>query len=223
MKPTSAAHLASALRQILPERISVAAIGMDDIDMTAVPSELILDGAAVKRQRQFVAGRLAARQAIEACGHESAYPARGEDRQPLWPEGLVGSISHTDRYALAAAASANSTMSVGVDLEALRHMESALRQKLLTESETSRLQAEGRYDDENVLTLFSLKESGYKAVYPYFGRYIGLREVEISPTEEGVRFKCIDPDHPAAGLVARLRGDALRDGDHVVAGCWIAG
>ncbi len=221
MNPSSVAHLATALRQILPQRISVAAIDMDDVDMSAVFRDLVLDGAAVRRQQQFAAGRIAAWQAIEASGHAPAYPARGDDREPLWPDGVVGSISHTDRYALAAAASSMETMSVGVDLEALRELHSGLRRKLLTEGEISRLQSAGCYDDEQVLKFFSLKESAYKAVFPFFRQFLDFREVEITQAENGVRYKCLNSAHPAAGLVAQLRGDALVDSNHVVAGCWI--
>lgn len=221
MISASTAHIAACLRRILPPSISVAVLDIDELAMDSVPAELVLPGAAAKRQQQFAAGRLAARQAIEASGHAPAFPARGDDRQPLWPEGLVGSISHTDRYALAAAAGSDSIPSVGIDIEALREMGTGLRQKLLTENETSRLEQAGRYDDAHVLQLFSYKECVYKAVYPLFGRYIGFGEVEISATDDGLRAACTDPAHPAAGLVARLRGDALLDNDHIITGCWM--
>ncbi len=221
MSSISANRLSSCLRRILPARVSVAALDVEDVDISALPDDLILDNAGAKRQRQYAAGRLAAWQAIEACGHAPVYPAKGNDREPLWPQGLVGSISHTDYFALAAATGASTAASLGIDLEALHDLRPGLPEKILTSSELSLLRSTGSYTDESVLKLFSFKECVYKAVYPVFGRYVGFREVEITPADDGLRARCADSAHPAAGLVNRLRGDALVDGDYVIAGCWM--
>lgn len=217
----SADRLSACLQQILPTRVGVAAIDVDEVAKATIPSELVLQGVGAKRQREFAAGRFAARRAIGACGHTPVYPARGDDRQPLWPQGMVGSISHTDHYALAAATAASTAASLGIDLEQIRELRPGLPEKVLTSGELNLLRSAGRCTDAGVLKLFAFKESVYKAMYPVFGRYIGFREVEISPADDGLRAACVDSAHPVAGLVARLRGDALLDGNHVVAGCWI--
>ena len=50
--------------------------------------------AVPQRRREFFAGRLAAHRAMEALGHLPEPVPMGQDRAPVWPQGLVGSISH---------------------------------------------------------------------------------------------------------------------------------
>src|SRR5208283_1858886 len=62
-----------------------------------------LERATAKRVGEFLAGRFCARAAIEAlAGAPVELLPRGPDGCPVWPPGLVGSISHTDRFATAA-------------------------------------------------------------------------------------------------------------------------
>src|SRR5205814_2684364 len=71
----------------------------------AVDAPPILIQAVPKRRAEFFAGRLCAMLAIEElCGMAHAVPVK-PDRSPSWPEGLLGSITHTDHRALAVVAS----------------------------------------------------------------------------------------------------------------------
>lgn len=54
-----------------------------------------LQGAAPKRLGEFLAGRLAAREALRPFGLAGCSVAIGAAREPLWPEGVEGSISHS--------------------------------------------------------------------------------------------------------------------------------
>ncbi|WP_244171285.1 hypothetical protein [Xanthomonas populi] len=62
-----------------------------------------------KRQAEYFFGRLAARQALQhqALVVTGTYPyiATGSSREPIWPAQVIGSISHTNQLAAAAAAS----------------------------------------------------------------------------------------------------------------------
>ena len=49
-----------------------------------------------KRLSDFATGRYCAMKALEQFGIQDAIIPIGEDRAPIWPEGIVGSISHCD-------------------------------------------------------------------------------------------------------------------------------
>ena len=47
-----------------------------------------------KRQAEYLAGRLCAREALHQLCGQALVPGRDEDGVPLWPAGTVGSITH---------------------------------------------------------------------------------------------------------------------------------
>src|SRR5260221_4179554 len=55
--------------------------------------------ATQKRQREFLAGRWCAEEALQCLGAGSTHVAMAEDRTPIWPDGVVGSITDTDDFA----------------------------------------------------------------------------------------------------------------------------
>ncbi len=58
----------------------------------ALEEELALVAdAATSRREEFAAGRACARRALQRLGVESGPLLVGENREPLWPEGVVGS------------------------------------------------------------------------------------------------------------------------------------
>ncbi|MEU8550908.1 4'-phosphopantetheinyl transferase superfamily protein [Streptomyces roseoverticillatus] len=67
------------------------------------------------RAEQFAAGRRAAAAALAAAGSMERTVPRAPDGRPLFPQGFTGSISHTDRLALAVVAPG--AQAVGVDIE----------------------------------------------------------------------------------------------------------
>src|ERR1700720_1454604 len=73
--------------------------------------------ATQKRQREFLAGRWCAKQALQCLGAGSTHVAIAEDRAPIWPGGVVGSITHTGDFAAAAVAWAADVAALGIDSE----------------------------------------------------------------------------------------------------------
>ena len=73
--------------------------------------------AARKRAEEFTAGRLCARLALATLGIEQ-FPLRvSQDRRPLWPASIVGSITHTTGMCGAVVAERRLFRSIGVDME----------------------------------------------------------------------------------------------------------
>ena len=73
-----------------------------------------LKQAVPKRCAEFLAGRYVAQQALkELTTREYQIPV-ADDRSPIWPEGIVGSISYTDSQSIAAVAFKEDCQLLGV-------------------------------------------------------------------------------------------------------------
>ena len=178
-----------------------------------------LEGAIDKRRREYLAGRIAARLALRellgACASQGGLGA-DEDDVPLWPEGVVGSISHGAGTGFAAVAAANRYMGLGVDVERVVSARQAARlgPRVLTDREWElRHGGNGGLSEEEMFTLaFSAKESAYKALFPVHRRVLGFPDVELerragaAGTERGGDLQLRATVNHDAGATAALVG-----------------
>jgi 4'-phosphopantetheinyl transferase EntD len=118
--------------------------------------------AAEKRRRDFALGRACARAALSPLGHGEAVIATGEAGAPVWPGGIVGSITHTKGYAAAIAGEASRFDGIGVDAERVGGVGEELWPRLFTGAERAQLMTQQGRDLAATL-LFSAKEAAYKA------------------------------------------------------------
>ncbi|MBZ9539092.1 4'-phosphopantetheinyl transferase family protein [Modicisalibacter tunisiensis] len=128
--------------------------------------------AAPKRQLEYLGGRLAARAALAMLTGTPAVPGIAPSRAPLWPAGIVGSITHSGRLAAGVVACAERWQGLGVDAEAILPVARAerLSRQILTPGEQALMDALPR-DVRGVFAtrVFSLKESLFKALFPLTG------------------------------------------------------
>ena len=110
------------MSSVLPHFARQASVHLDgalpaEMELIALPTAL--DAAIPKRRMQFRAGRYCATKAMGALGPSYAgrSAARAANGAPLWPEGLVGSITHTDDFASAAVALSADAAALGIDTE----------------------------------------------------------------------------------------------------------
>jgi len=153
-----------------------------------------------KRQAEYLAGRLCAREALRRVTGQPGVPAVGEDRAPQWPLGVVGSITHGDNWAAALVAQREQWRALGLDVERLLPAERAqrLQGEILTPAELQRLQDL----DENARALrislsFSLKESLFKALYPLTLTRFYFHDAELLDIDQdSVRLRLLIDLHP---------------------------
>jgi enterobactin synthetase component D len=139
-----------------------------------------LRSAVEKRQRDYFAGRAGAqflydRHQVPWDGlpmYPETHPLRGA---PQWPEGFIGSISHSKSLAVACMYPRHKVRSVGIDTELIMSAERAqqVRSQILHPREswvTTPLE---------LSLVFSFKESIYKALHPLLQRFIGFQELWI--------------------------------------------
>src|ERR1700722_527647 len=90
------ARVSTELMALFPTG-TVAADLREDAPLNLLhPAELAaVQGCEQKRTKDFCAGRLCARKALESF-HIHGFPIlTAPDRQPIWPRRLIGSITHT--------------------------------------------------------------------------------------------------------------------------------
>ncbi|EKO3512202.1 4'-phosphopantetheinyl transferase superfamily protein [Vibrio fluvialis] len=140
-----------------------------------------LQRAVAKRQAEFLAGRVAACDALQAAGVTPQMLAVGEHRAPRWPQGVVGSISHNENLALAVAQRVDSDVDallLGVDVESRIDERSlpAIQSTIATAQEAAILERVSLNVAQCVTTLFSAKESLFKALYSRVGQYLDFHD-----------------------------------------------
>lgn len=148
--------------------------------------------AAPKRRREFAAGRRAARAAMAELGLPPAPILRGPQREPLWPDGLTGSIAHCDTLCIAAVSRTH--RSLGLDIEEATPLDTDLEETICTPSERAWLDTLSAGDRGLAAKrIFSAKEALFKAQYPVTGQMIGFDAVSLRLTSDQQRFR-VDAD-----------------------------
>ncbi len=141
---------------------------------------LLTPNASNTRIAQFTLGRSAAHKALTAAGLPSntAITRSPNSRAPRWPEGWIGSIAHSDTRAVAVIASTKNAQGLGIDIENLNEPVSKIEDRIATPLELQWLKGKTRTE---AVTLFSLKESVYKALAPLTSDALRFKDVEIRP------------------------------------------
>lgn len=155
------------------------------------------------RRAQFQAGRSAARMALAMLGHEPGPILARAEGDPIWPEGVVGSITHTERWALAVAARLRAPAGLGVDLETDSPLDEDLVEMICRPEERRphpRLQARGI--DAPKLR-FVAKEAVYKAVFPLTREFIDFNGVSIVFETGGDAFEATFVGSPDGNIAGR--------------------
>jgi 4'-phosphopantetheinyl transferase EntD len=187
---------------LLPSRaVGVVSFGAGD-PAVLYPSEAVaVARSASKRGREFAAGRAAARIALERLGEAPVAIPVGADRAPQWPEGVVGSISHSDGCSLAAVARARDFRGLGVDVEPWTPLASRLLSKILTDTEAAHLRSLGGHELLGWAKIaFSAKESLYKCYQPLARSFLGFHDVDlhILAADGHLRIRLTRDDRPSA-------------------------
>lgn len=144
--------------------------------------------AVDKRRAEFTTVRTCARIALAELGRPPVPLLSGPRREPLWPAGIVGSLTHCDGYRAAAVAPAELLASIGIDAEPHAALPGGILERVSLPRERAgldRLPAGVHWDR----LLFSAKESVYKTWFPLAGRWLGFEEatVEFRPGPDPIR------------------------------------
>jgi 4'-phosphopantetheinyl transferase EntD len=171
------------IERILPEVVVSVDTREDLLEIELFPEEREAIGNAVeKRRREFVTARACARTALAKLGAPVGPILHGERGEPLWPEGIVGSITHCDGYRACALARAGAVVTLGIDAEPNVRLPDGVIESIAVEQERlwvddlTRTTPGVRWDR----LLFSAKESVYKAWFPLARRWLGFEDAVLT-------------------------------------------
>jgi 4'-phosphopantetheinyl transferase EntD len=142
-----------------------------------MPQEAPAFAASVEKVRRASgAARTLARQLLAQLGHSDWPLVKGAAGAPIWPAGIVGSLAHDRRVAIAAVARRREFVGVGVDVEPSEQLPADLLEMVATPRERTKIVD----DPYRGRLLFAAKEAVYKAVYPLDGTFLEHHDVEVS-------------------------------------------
>lgn len=160
-------------------------LGLDDAAVVAalhpVEAEQIA-GAVAGRRADFAWARACAREAMGRLGVPSGPIVRGGRGMPVWPPGVVGSLTHTDGLRAAALARTDRVRSVGMDVELHEPLSDGVLEVVSLPEEAAWVRAIG--DEIGTVhwdtLLFTAKEATYKAWFPLTRRWLGFADAHIT-------------------------------------------
>jgi enterobactin synthetase component D len=136
--------------------------------------------AVNKRKAEFLCGRYLAALALQRLGRQPANVGIGEHRQPLWPAGICGSLTHT-KHRAACLMSADTGVGLGIDIEELLTNDAAhkIARTVIDEAERTLLESSTEGFGVCFTAAFSAKESLFKALYPRVGAYFDFHAARV--------------------------------------------
>jgi 4'-phosphopantetheinyl transferase EntD len=170
------------IEEILPAEVVAVDTREDLLDGELYPEERAALGQAVeKRRREFVTARACAREGLARLGLPPVPIATGERGQPLWPRGVVGSITHCAGYRACALARVQDLAGLGIDAEPNEPLPvGALGEIARAEERPWLMQL--AHTEPSVSwdrLLFSAKESTYKVWFPIAECWLGFEDATL--------------------------------------------
>jgi 4'-phosphopantetheinyl transferase EntD len=162
--------------------VAVAQAAPALVDDRLYPEELAHVARAVERRRaQFGTARVCARRALAELGFAPCSLVPHADRSPRWPEGAVGSISHTDDDCAVVVARSSDVSSLGLDIERLTGAGAIELEPLVCTTAERRGLARWPAEERArmLLAVFSAKEAFYKCQYPRTRRFLDFLDAEV--------------------------------------------
>lgn len=168
------------------------------------------EGMVNKRKASFLAGRVAARRALNVHNISNNKIPVGKNREPVWPNNTRGSISHSDGLSIACVEQlhAPSSNHIGVDIQTVldKTEAKALMKTVLTRNDEMFIMAASKTTANEMSKLqlhtliFSAKESFFKAAYPQLKRYFDFDAVSVRSIDPATQLLTLRTEkvlHPA--------------------------
>jgi len=131
--------------------------------------------SVVEVRRASGAARIIARELLTRLGHRDCALPKSPSGAPAWPAGIVGSLAHDYRVAVAAVGNTRDVSALGIDVEPAEALPSDLLDLVATPQELSKI-ADDPFQGR---LLFVAKEAVYKAVYPLDQTFLEHHDVEV--------------------------------------------
>jgi len=132
--------------------------------------------SVVKVRRASGAARIVARQLLARLGYAQCAVPKAPSGAPIWPAGVIGSLAHDSRVAVAAVGMRRDVGALGIDVEPAELLPVELLDVVATPQERLKIGD----DPYHGRLLFAANEAVYKAVYPLDQIFLDHHDVEVS-------------------------------------------
>ncbi|MEO6601863.1 MAG: 4'-phosphopantetheinyl transferase superfamily protein [Polyangiaceae bacterium] len=147
------------------------------------PELPLIARAAEKRRREFAKGRQCARAALDRIGIHGFALLAGPQREPLWPPGVVGSITHVDCLCAVAVGPRERYNGVGIDVEYARILDAAITERIVFPADN--VSAAFAALALAPALIFSAKEAFYKCQFCVSEQFLNFHDVAIDIASDG--------------------------------------
>ncbi len=187
-----------------------------DAALLAAESDCIGD-MVEKRRLEFTHGRHCAHRAMQMLGMTVVAIPKGTDRAPVWPDGIVGSISHSGDAAAAVITHSSELAAIGLDLESPEALSDEIAAMVCRPDEQI------SDDGDRAKLLFCIKEAVYKCIYPRIGCYVDFQEMQILLNETDASFEARSHSQNFdAHQIKGLQGRYHKNQEIIITSAWIA-
>jgi 4'-phosphopantetheinyl transferase EntD len=171
------------IEAFFPPDVAAAELRIPGNPLLLYPVEaLAISRAVFTRMQEFAAGRLCARSALSRMGAKQTPVRSGADRQPQWPEGFVGSITHTTGFCAAVVGRRGRFAGIGIDSEIANAADITLWSSICVAEELQWIESlSSRARARAATFIFAAKEAFYKCQYPITREWLDFHDVRITP------------------------------------------
>lgn len=194
------------IERIVPSGVAVATSERDlECEPFSAAEERAVGRAVETRRREFLTARACARGALAELGVPAQAIPAGPRGEPIWPAGVVGSITHCSGYRACAVARRERVRALGIDAEPDEALPAGVLPDISLPAEREQLAKLGREAPGTSWDrlLFCAKESVYKAWYPLAERWLGFEDALIE----------LDPGRRCFSARLLVEGPRLEDGE----------
>jgi 4'-phosphopantetheinyl transferase EntD len=170
-----------------------------------------------QRKREFRVGRACAREALSRFGWAGWPLLPDASRAPVWPDGMVGSITHSMDYCAVAVGRRRAWAGIGIDAEAIGRVQETIAPLVCMKDELFALDkcsADRRH--ALLALLFSAKESVFKAVFPRTSVVFDFTNIGINIEPDTRTFSAYAPSHRLNRILGCLEGRFFATRAHLV-------
>lgn len=189
------------------------------------------------RQAQFADARACARNALaDLTGHDHADTVigKGERGMPLFPHGIIGSLTHTTGFRAAVVTRTDTLKSVGLDAEVAKPLPDGVSNVVLTARDMQQITALQQhvhqhetdpqlFSAEDILetVVFSAKEALYKSWFPLSRVFLDFAQADIEVHHDGALTAFVHHDVDCGTIPRTIPGRWVVDSGYVVTSTWI--
>lgn len=134
---------------------------------------------------------------------------KGPVGEPIWPEGFVGSLAHTEGFAVAVIARTSTCVALGIDVEPALPLPGDAAELVLLDEERSWVASLQDREPGAGRIVFCAKECVHKAIHPLTGTWLDFPEVHIEVDAARERFVPRPLSGSAATAFGGLRAEGL--------------